>query len=133
MLGTTDISNIGDGTVTKALSELNSNLYYKIVGARVFGFTDARYIYFYNIQPTAYYGSIFLCVEWGSTGSFSRFYPITGYNTTATDTVSDVKTYKHKRADGTCDFQIVFPSQYSHGFVVFGGNIISGIVQHYAS
>lgn len=99
----------------------------------MFGFPDALYITFYNIQPAHYYGSIFLCVEWGTAGSFSRFYPIIGYDTTATDTVSDVKTYKHQRANGTYDFQIVFPSQYSHGFVVFGGNITSGIVQHYAS
>lgn len=91
------------------------------------GFSDALYITFYDIQPTLYYGSIFLCVEWG-TGSFMKFYPITGYNSTATDTTGDVKTYKHQRSDGTYDFQIVFPLRYSHGFVVIGGNVISGTI-----
>lgn len=119
MLGTTDISSIGNGTVTNALSVLNAKLVNSnFSNFKGFGYSNIYYITLTDIPSTGYYGPV--CIF--ASGK-SYVYNLTGYDSTETDASGTVKTYKHALSNGMYDFQIVFPEHYTHCTMILSGII----------
>jgi len=119
MLGTTDISSIGNGTVTNALSVLNAKLVNSnFLNFKGFGYSNIYYITLTDIPSTGYYGPV--CIF--ASGK-SYVYNLTGYDSTETDASGTVKTYKHALSNGMYDFQIVFPEHYTHCTMILSGII----------
>ena len=114
------------------LNALNTNLLNllsrkvdKVSHWRIEGFGN-KYYFLMTVPKNMFYGS-FLVVTQDAYG----IYTCSGWNHVSklvgTGTLSH---YTHESGDN-CDIQIVFSSQYTHGFVIFGGSLASGNYQIY--
>ncbi len=128
LIGNTDISSIGNGTVTGAISDVNGNL--KNTSKLFVPFVNKKSVYFYYTDKAYGYGTFLAMDNYGVLDFYilrNVFDNVTSSGvqvlpSKSLGTNSSV-AYIHYR-NGKYDFQIVFTSEYSHGMVVVGGGSI---------
>ena len=107
---------------SKASSSRVTTLEQKLSGnITCVGFVDKYYLTVGPCRGIYYYGVIFICTNMGDLQS----YKLSGFSSTQTSTSGTFKTYKHEVSSDLYDFQVVFPSKWTHGFFIISGAIAS--------
>lgn len=97
-------------------------------------YTFANKLGFYIVcDPGNYYGAVLVGVQNAGNTNGLFFQALSGYESTVAQTSGAIKTYRHQRPNGKVDIQFVFPTQYTHGFIIIGGAVYSGELTYFDS